>query len=47
MSHPATMPLTFHEREMASQLLTCGWSIAATARALQRHRELISCQPVA
>ena len=43
MSHPATMPLTRHEREIASQLLTYGWSIATTARALQRHRELIHC----
>jgi len=43
LSHPATMPLTLHEREIAEQLLGRGWSIATTARALKRHRELIDC----
>jgi len=43
MSHPATMPLTLHEREIAEHLLGCGWSIAATARALQRHRDAVYC----
>ena len=43
MSHPATMPLTLHEREIAEHLLGCGWSIVATARALQRHRDAVYC----
>ena len=43
MSHPATMPLTLHEREIAARLLGCGWGIAITARALQRHREVAYC----
>ena len=41
--HPATLPLTLHEREIAARLLACGWGIGQTARALQRHRELIHC----
>ena len=43
MSHPATMPLTLHEREIAAQLLACGWGVATTARALQCHRESAHC----
>jgi len=46
MRHPATMPLTLHEREIASQLLACGWGIATTARALQCHREAAHCYRV-
>ncbi|HVN60035.1 MAG TPA: hypothetical protein VMT59_02155 [Gaiellaceae bacterium] len=41
MRHPATFPLTVHEREIAARLLACGWGIGKTARALQRHRELV------
>ena len=43
MRHPPTMPLTLHEREIASQLLACGWTITTTARALQCRRESAHC----
>ncbi len=41
MTHPATSPLTQHERELAAQLLSRGWGVASVARALQQKRGAI------
>ena len=38
MTHPATSPLTHHERELAAHLLARGWGIASVARVLQQKR---------
>ena len=41
MTHPATSPLTHHERELAAQLLARGWGVVTVARALQGKRGAI------
>ncbi|MGZ4392955.1 MAG: hypothetical protein ACXVRK_12680 [Gaiellaceae bacterium] len=38
MTHPATSPLTLHERELAAHLLSRGWGVASVARVLQHRR---------
>jgi len=38
MTHPATSPLTQHERELAAHLLSRGWGLASVARVLQHKR---------
>jgi hypothetical protein len=45
MTHHPTFPLTHSERELATQLLASGWSIASVASALQgmRRRSYGSC----